>query len=192
MGLGLVVTFKGAGSMDEMGVELPTDAAGTGPSEDVECRGWKALGGTPRSKALRAQLMARGKLATGEHSSGLTGKGAQHAEKAQARGPLAHRMCQGGHGTGVTAHGTRDMARGTRHLATGCTVGDAAPEHGTRTRGHAAGAASWGQVTGHGPGGAAGTRHPDKTGGQERGTRHTDTTRTSQGRGKAAAAWAGP
>lgn len=176
------------------GSRTPTDAADTGPSEDVECRGWKALGGTPGSKAPGAQLMPRGKLATGEHSSGLTGKGAQQAGKAQGRGHLAHRMCQGGQGTGVTAHGTRDMARGTRHLATGCTVGDAAPERGTRTRGHAAGAgaASWGQVTGDGPGGAAGdtTCRQDRGTGKGHETHGYDTNITGPGQGSRA--WAGP
>lgn len=29
------------------GSRTPTDATGTGPLEDVECRGWKALEGTP-------------------------------------------------------------------------------------------------------------------------------------------------
>lgn len=189
MGQRLVVKSKGAGSID--GNRTPRDATGTGPWEDVECRGWKPLEGTPNLKGPMGTADASWEAHDSHHSSGnraLTGNRERQAGKAQGRRYMVH-----GCAVEDRALGSWHMEHATWH--TGCIVGDAAAEHGTRTRGYAVEAASWGQETGTRPGGAAGTqqrdrthghdrgtRHRDRTHGQDRGTGHTDTTRTSPAR----------
>lgn len=142
------------------GSRTPPDAIGTGPQEDVECRGWKPLEGTPSQQ---------GPVSTADPSWEAHGRSPQ----LRRQGPDRERGTARRQGTGQVAHGTQDVLWGTWHRGhgtwdtghgtwhMGCIVGDAALEHGRRTRGYATEAMSWDQ--GHSPGGAAGTQDTDTT-----------------------------